>query len=383
MMIQFLRRYNIFKATYPSNNSLNRSLWFRLHLDPSLFWGLLILCTIGLIILYSASQQNYHLLIRQIIRLMIAFGAMFLFAQISPMRWRLWAPWLYTIGLSLLFAVLLIGVIGKGAQRWLNFGFLRFQPSEMMKLAIPLFLASYLHEKPLPPTTKQLLICFLLIAIPVLLTAKQPDLGTALMLLCAGGCVLIFADLKWRYMLGIVFSLIIFAPILWFFMRDYQRQRVLTFLNPERDPLGTGYHIIQSKIAIGSGGLFGKGWQQGSQAYLNYLPEHSTDFIFSVWSEETGLIGCIFLLSLYLYIIIRGLIISFQAQDTFSRLLASSLSLTFFFSIFVNIGMVTGILPVVGIPLPLVSYGGTSMVTLMASFGLIMSVHTHRQLLSK
>jgi rod shape determining protein RodA len=364
---------------YRHNDTFSR----RLHMDLPLLCGLFLLSSIGLIILYSASHQNYHLLTKQMIRLGIAFAIMFVFAQIPPVKWRLWAPWLYTVGLCLLIAVLLIGVIGKGAQRWLNFGFLRFQPSEIMKLAIPLMLAGYLHDKPLPPTKKQLAICTLFIIFPVLLTAKQPDLGTALMLLCAGGSVLIFAGLQWRYLLSLLLLFIISAPILWTTMHDYQKQRVLTFLYPERDPLGTGYHIIQSKIAIGSGGIFGKGLFNGSQAYLNYLPEHATDFIFAVWSEETGLIGCAFLLLIYLAIILRGLVISYDAQNTFARLLVSSLSLTFFFSIFINIGMVTGILPVVGLPLPLVSYGGTSMVALMASFGLIMSMQTHRQLLSK
>ena len=355
----------------------------KLHIDLILLFGLMGLSMIGLFILYSAGNQGHGLLLRQGTRMLMAFTAMIVFAQVPPSKWRQWAPGLYIVGVVLLFAVLAIGVVGKGAQRWLDFGVIRFQPSEIMKLAIPLMLASYLNEKPLPPSYKILLFCSLLILIPVLMTAKQPDLGTALMLTCSGACVLLLAGISWRLIGGLLLIATACAPILWSFMHDYQRQRVLTFLNPERDPLGNGYHIIQSKIAIGSGGLFGKGWLNGTQSHLDFLPEHSTDFIFAVFGEEYGLVGSILLLMVYLLIIGRGLYISSQAQDTFGRLLAGSLSLTFFFLIFVNIGMVTGILPVVGLPLPLISYGGTSMVTLMASFGLIMSVQTHRQLVNR
>lgn len=355
----------------------------RLHLDFPLLIGLLTLTVLGLIILYSADNQNQALYLRQGIRLFIALIIMFSFAQIGPTKWRQWAFWLYLFGLILLFAVLIIGVVGKGAPRWLDFGIIRFQPSEIMKLAIPMFLASYLNKKSLPPSYKTLFVCCLIILVPVLMTAKQPDLGTALMLFCSGACVLLLSGIRWRLISGVILFLAACAPILWYCMHNYQRERVLTFLNPGRDPLGSGYHIIQSKIAIGSGGLFGKGWLNGTQSHLDYLPEHATDFIFAVFGEEYGLIGGLFLLCVYIFIIGRGLYISTQAQDTFGRLLGGSLSLTFFFLVFVNIGMVTGILPVVGIPLPLVSYGGTSMVTLMASFGLLMSIHTHRQLLAR
>lgn len=354
-----------------------------LHLDFPLLLGLFCLTGIGLFILYSADNQSQALHLRQGFRLLIAFAVMFLFAQVGPAKWRKWAFPLYMCGLILLLAVLIIGVVGKGAQRWLDFGILRFQPSEIMKLAIPMYLASYLNEKRLPPNNKTLFICLMIILVPVMMTAKQPDLATALMLACSGACVILFSGIRWRFVSGIILLTSSFAPILWYFMHNYQRERVLTFLNPERDPLGSGYHIIQSKIAIGSGGVFGKGWLQGTQSHLDFLPEHATDFIFAVFGEEYGLAGGLVLLAIYLFIIARGLYISTQAQDTFGRLLGSSLSLTFFLLIFVNIGMVTGLLPVAGIPLPLISYGGTSMVTLMASFGLIMSIHTHRQLLTR
>lgn len=355
----------------------------RLHVDITLVISLMLLTGAGLLILYSAASGNQHLVTRQIIRLGIAFTIMFMFAQISPQQWRRWAPALYFVGLTLLVGVAIIGVVGKGAQRWLHVGFIRFQPSEIMKLAIPMFLASLLHDRTLPPKWGSLALCVGVILPPVLLTAKQPDLGTAMMLACTGACVLLLAGISWKLIGSLTVLAMISAPALWTHLHDYQRQRVLTFLNPERDPLGNGYHIIQSKIAIGSGGFFGKGWLNGTQSHLDFLPEHATDFIFAVAGEEFGLIGAIVLLILYLQVIFRGLYISRQAQDTFSRLLAGSLSLTFFFSIFVNIGMVIGILPVVGLPLPLISYGGTSMVTIMAGFGLIMSIQTHRNLLPK
>ena len=277
--------------------------------------------------------------------------------------------------------MLLLGVIGKGAQRWLTIGFFRFQPSELMKITAPMMLAWYLHTKSLPPNKNTFLTCSLLIIVPVLLIAKQPDLGTALMIACVGGFALIFAGLNWKLIIGIITSSIISLPIAWHFMHTYQRERVLTFLNPERSPLGSGYHIIQSEIAIGSGGVIGKGWLHGTQAHLNFLPEHTTDFIFAVCGEEFGLIGCVILLLIIVCVTLRGLYISSQAQTTFTRLLSSSLCLMFFMSAFVNIGMVTGILPVVGLPLPFISYGGTAMLTNMASFGIIMSISTHRLLL--
>jgi len=352
-----------------------------LHLDATLLFSLVLISSLGLFVLYSASGQEQSLLIRQLIRLGIAFGAMFFVAQLRPQWLFRWTPWIYGFGLLLLIAVLLAGDVGKGAQRWLDFGIIRFQPSEMMKLGVPMMVAWYLSDKRLPPNGATLAVAGSLIVVPVLLIARQPDLGTSLLIGSAGFFVLFLAGLSWRLLTGLGVIGAAGAPILWHFMHDYQRQRVITFLNPEQDPLGAGYHIIQSKIAIGSGGLLGKGWLNGTQAHLEFLPERSTDFIFAVLGEELGLIGIIALLVIYSFIIIRSLYIATQAQDTYGRLLGGSLSMTFLIYIVVNTGMVTGLLPVVGLPLPLISYGGTSMVTLMAGFGILMSIHTHRKLL--
>ena len=360
-----------------------RSLAQGLHVDPPLLLGLLLLSGISLFVLYSASGQNIDLVWRQVIRLGIAFTVMFAIAQLNPAPLKRWAPWIFVAVVGLLVAVLIAGQVGKGAQRWLDLGFFRFQPSEVMKLAMPMMVAWYLSDHPLPPTPKRLAIAALIIIIPTLMIAKQPDLGTSLLVASAGIFVLLFAGISWRLVASFVALAAAGAPVLWHFMRDYQRQRVLTFLNPEQDPLGSGYHIIQSKIAIGSGGLYGKGWLNGTQSQLNFLPERSTDFIFAAYAEEFGLFGILVLLAIYLFIIMRGLLIAVQAQDSFTRLLAGSLVMTFFIYIFVNIGMVTGLLPVVGLPLPLISYGGTSMVTLMAAFGILMSIHTHRKLLPR
>ncbi len=353
-----------------------------LHLDIPLLVALITLAVIGLVILYSASGQDSDLLMRQGLRLAIAFAIMFALAQVPPHYIEYWAPWMFAGGLLLLIGVLLFGDIGKGAQRWLDLGLFRFQPSELMKIAVPIMIAWYLSENPLPPNKRQLALGSLIILVPVLLIMNQPDLGTSILIGGAGVFVLLLAGMRWRYLVAVGTAAAASAPLLWYTLRDYQRERVLTFLNPERDPLGSGYHIIQSKIAIGSGGLYGKGWLNGSQSRLEFLPERSTDFIFAVFAEEFGLIGIVLLLALYIFIVIRGLYIATQAQDTFNRLVAGSLTLTFFVYTFVNIGMVIGLLPVVGLPLPLVSYGGTSMVTVMAAFGIIMSIHTHRKLLS-
>lgn len=386
-MTRFFSPKNL--ATFPSNwiNSQRgqeayRSIWQVIHIDKPLLMGLLVLLGLGMIVLYSAASQDLSVIVRQLTRLMIAFLALFTLAQIPPKKYQHWAPALYIIGLVLLIAVLAIGAIGKGAQRWLDFGILRFQPSEVMKLALPLMLARFFHAYHLPPNFKQVFIALLMIGIPALLTAKQPDLGTALIIGLSGICVLFLAGMSWKLISAGIVSVAAAAPVVWHYLHDYQRQRVLTFLNPENDPLGSGYHIIQSKIAIGSGGIFGKGWLHGTQSQLQFLPEHATDFIFGVVGEEFGLVGCSILIMAYLFIISRCIYISIQAQDTFSRLLSGSITMIFFISAFVNIGMVTGILPVVGLPLPLVSYGGTSMVTLIASFGILMSIHTHRRLVS-
>ena len=352
-----------------------------LHLDAALLFGLVAVSTLGLFVLYSAAGGDEQLLMRQILRLGLAFGSMAIIAQLRPQWMERWTPWLYGIGLLLLLAVLVAGDVGKGAQRWLDLGFVRFQPSEMMKLAVPMMVAWYFSDKRLPPGGWQLLIAGMLIIVPVILIAMQPDLGTSLLIGSAGFFALFLAGLSWRLLGSLAVVAAAGAPVLWHFMHDYQRQRVITFLDPEQDPLGAGYHIIQSKIAIGSGGLFGKGWLNGTQAHLEFLPERSTDFIFAVLGEEFGLVGIGVLLLVYSFIIVRSLYIATQAQDTFARLLGGSLAMTFFIYIIVNTGMVTGLLPVVGLPLPMVSYGGTSMVTLMAGFGILMSIHTHRKLL--
>ncbi len=367
----------VIHSSYPTHP---KSLWQRVHLDPLLLLGLLLLAGIGLAVLYSATDGNAKLVYKQLIRMGIAFGVMLALAQIHPRTFYRWSPYLYGIGIILLIAVLVFGDVGKGAQRWLDLGFIRFQPSEFVKIFTPMLVARFLAQHPLPPQIKILALAGLLILVPVLLIAKQPDLGTAILVAAAGFAIVFFSGISWR-ILGALTALALAAlPVLWTLLHDYQRDRILMFLNPEKDPLGRGYHTIQAKIAIGSGGIWGKGWMGGTQAHLEFLPEPHTDFIFAVLAEEFGLLGCISLLVLYLTIVARGLFMAVQAQDTFSRLLCAGLALTFFVYVFVNIGMVIGLLPVVGVPLPLISYGGTSMVTLMAGFGIMMSLHTHRKL---
>lgn len=353
-----------------------------IHLDALLLLGLLTLLSVGLMVLYSAGGQNSDLLIRQLIRMATAFFVLFVLAQIHPDRMRDAAYWVYASGLILLVAVLAFGHEGKGAQRWLDLGFFRFQPSELMKLAVPLLVATYLAERPLAPTASRLIVALIMVIVPSLLIAKQPDLGTSLLIASSGLIVIFLSGISWRIIIAFITLCASALPVLWYVMHDYQRQRVLTFLNPELDPLGSGYHIIQSKIAIGSGGLYGRGWLEGTQSQLAFLPERSTDFIFAVIAEEFGLLGVGLLLVAYLLIAGRGLVIASQAQTSFARLLAGSISITFLVYVFVNVGMVTGLLPVVGVPLPLVSYGGTSMVTLLAGFGILMSIHTHRRMMS-
>ena len=354
-----------------------------LKLDGPLLAGLLVICGFGMVVLWSAGGQDSGLLLRQSVRLGVAFGVMVVVAQIPPKILRIWSPWIFLGGLGLLALVLVGGDVGKGAQRWLDLGFIRFQPSEIMKLAVPMMAAWYLHDRPLPPRFIELLVVVALVVAPAVMIALQPDLGTALLVGAAGILVVLLGGLRVRLIVGLGALAVALAPALWHVMHDYQRRRVLTFLNPESDPLGAGYHIIQSKIAIGSGGLFGKGWLNGTQAQLEFLPERSTDFIFAVLGEEFGLFGQGLLILAYLFVVGRGLYIATQAQDTFTRLLAGSISLTFFVYVFVNTGMVTGLLPVVGVPLPLISYGGTSMVTLMIGFGILMAVHGHRNLLAR
>ncbi|MEQ1622136.1 MAG: rod shape-determining protein RodA [Methylococcales bacterium] len=362
--------------------SLIGTLLRKLHIDIPLLLALLLISMLSMVILYSASGQDMDVLMRQGARVGLAFLLMTALAHVDPYQFKRYSALLFGIGIVLLVAVLILGQIGKGAQRWLDLGFFRFQPSEMIKITTPMMIAWYLSEHPLPPRAKNLFIATVLIIVPTLLIAKQPDLGTALLVASSGAAVLFFAGLSWWLMTAIAATLAGLTPVIWHFMRDYQKDRVHTFLNPEADPLGRGYHIIQSKIAIGSGGIHGKGWLGSTQSELDFLPESSTDFIFAVFAEEFGLLGCVGLLMLYLLIIARCLYIASQAKDTYSRLLASSLAFTFFVYVFVNIGMVIGVLPVVGVPLPLVSYGGTSIVTLLAGFGILMSIHTHKKFLT-
>ncbi len=356
-----------------------------MSVDGPLLAGLLLLITIGLFVLYSAGNQQHDVVLRQCTRFFAGFVVMLAIAQIPPYSYQRWAPWCYLIGIGLLIGVMFLGTGAKGAQRWLAIpGVARFQPSEIMKLGLPLVLAWYLADRALPPAIGPICASLILIMIPVSLIATQPDLGTALLVGSSGIIVLLLAGLSWRVVSIFIAASIPSAAIMWFFvMRDYQRQRVLTFLDPESDPLGAGWNIIQSKTAIGSGGIHGKGWLEGTQSHLDFLPEGSTDFVIAVLAEEFGFKGVCVLLLVYLAIIFRGTYIAMKAQDTFGRLLAGSITFTFFVYIFVNIGMVSGILPVVGVPLPLVSYGGTSIVTLLAGFGILMSIHTHRKLHTK
>ena len=353
-----------------------------IHLDGWLLFGIIILMLIDFAVLYSSANSDLGLVGRQGLRFVFAFIVMFLLAQIPPNKYRTWTPFLFYFGIILLSIVLFTGHIGKGAQRWLNLGLFRFQPSELMKLTTPMMVAWYLSHRSLPPRLATTFISSIFILIPTLIIAKQPDLGTAIVVAMSGFIIIFLAGIRWRWILSLLVLVAACLPVLWHFMHSYQRGRILTFLNPERDPLGEGYHIIQSKIAIGSGGLSGKGWLHGTQSNLNFLPEHSTDFIFSVIGEEFGFIGVSILLLIYGLITLRCLSIAYQAQDQFTRLLAGGIGLTFFLSAFINIGMVSGILPVVGLPLPLLSYGGTSIVASLAGFGLLMSIYTHRKLVA-
>ncbi|MDN7123338.1 rod shape-determining protein RodA [Pseudidiomarina terrestris] len=358
------------------------SILQRLHMDAPLLIALLITAVVSIVTVYSASGEDLGMTQRQAIRVGAAFFAMFVIAQIPLDSVQRWSLPLFSVGIVLLLAVLLVGESSKGAQRWLDLGVITIQPSELMKLAVPMAVAWFISEQGLPPTLRRLAAAFILLLIPVLMIAKQPDLGTSLLIACSGIFVLFLAGMSWKLITFFAVAIGSFTPILWIFlMRDYQRQRVLTFLDPERDPLGAGYQIIQSKIAIGSGGIEGKGWLQGTQSQLEFLPERHTDFIFSVFSEEFGLVGVIGLFLLYGFIIFRGMIIAMRAQRVYQKLLAGSLTLTFFIYVMVNVGMVSGLLPVVGVPLPLISYGGTSMVTLLAGFGLLMAIATNRRLI--
>jgi rod shape determining protein RodA len=349
------------------------------HVDPPLLAGIAAILVFATLVLYSATGQSVALMEAHAGKVAVALVAMLVAARIDPLWMRRGAPFLYVAGLGLLALVLVTGDIAKGGQRWLDVG-IRFQPSEIMKLAVPMTLARILHDRALPPSFLLIVSCLVIVGVPTVLIAVQPDLGTAVLIVVTGITAIFLAGIGWRYIIGGLAAGLAALPALWLVMHDYQRKRVLTLLDPSSDPLGAGYHIIQSKIAIGSGGVFGKGWLNGSQGQLEFLPERSTDFIFAVIGEEWGLMGAVALIVVYLLVVGRGLYIALTAPDTFTRLLAGSLSITFFFYAFVNSAMVTGLLPVVGVPLPLVSSGGTSMVTLLAGFGILMSIQTHRKL---
>jgi rod shape determining protein RodA len=352
-----------------------------LRVDGPLVLALAAIALIGLLVLYSASGGNWAVVLRGLARLLFGSVLMLILAQIRPSLLRRASPLMYGAGILLLLIVELAGDVGKGAQRWLDLGFMRFQPSEIMKLAVPMACAWWLHERPVPPSPASLLALAALIVLPTGLVMIQPDLGTSLLIAMAGLAVVFLAGLSLRLIVSLMLLAVAAAWAGWeFLLREYQRQRVLTFLNPEADPLGSGYHIIQSTIAIGSGGVFGKGYLRGSQSQLEFLPERSTDFVFAVIGEEFGLFGVLLLLALYLFVVARSLWLANQMRDTYARLLAGSFAALFFVYVFINAGMVSGLLPVVGVPLPLISYGGTSMVTLLAGFGILMSLYANRKL---
>ncbi|WAE61503.1 rod shape-determining protein RodA [Stutzerimonas sp. R40042] len=372
-----------FDRTLSRDDVLRRraSLLQRLHIDGLLLVLLLVLAAGSLFILYSASGKNWDLVIKQATSFALGLGAMLVIAQFEPRFMARWVPLGYLGVVALLVAVEVVGHTAMGATRWINIpGVIRFQPSEFMKIIMPMTIAWYLSTRSLPPSLKHTAISLSLIFVPFVLILKQPDLGTSLLILASGAFVLFIAGLRWRWIIGAVAAVVPIAVAMWYFvLHNYQKQRVLTFLDPESDPLGTGWNIIQSKAAIGSGGVFGKGWLAGTQSHLDFLPESHTDFIIAVLAEEFGLVGVCLLLLVYLLLITRGLVITVQAQTLFGKLLAGALTMTFFVYVFVNIGMVSGLLPVVGVPLPFISYGGTSLVTLLSGFGVLMSIHTHRK----
>ena len=351
-----------------------------LNLDPILMGGLIVLCGAGLAVLYSAADNDAGVVLHQLVHFVIGLVVLVFLAQIPSKQLFKWSPWLYLGGLVLLVMVLFVGYSGKGAQRWLDLGVIRFQPSELMKIFLPMMIAWYLSDKHVPPSLRYIVVALLMIVAPVWLIFLQPDLGTAILVLGLGFFVIFLAGITWRLLAVSGGLFLASVPAFWFYLRDYQQQRILTLLNPESDPLGAGYHIIQSKIALGSGGLYGKGWLNGTQSQLDFLPERSTDFVFAVFGEEFGFLGTVLLLFVYGFVVMRGLSIASYAEDTYSRLLAGSLSLSFFVYFVVNIGMVSGLLPIVGVPLPLISYGGTSMVTILAAFGILMSIHSSQNM---
>lgn len=351
------------------------------HIDPPLMTLLGLLLLLSSLLVYSASGGSTDKLLAHFINMGVALGAMLLMTLVPPQRLLQFAPPIYLTGILLLLGVAIAGDVVNGARRWLNLGITRIQPSELMRLAAPMMLAWYLHTRQEMLSGREFAIAAVLLLIPVAFILRQPDLGTSLLISASGFFVLFLGGLSWRIMAAIGAGLAAFLPIAWtYLLHEYQRQRVHTMLDPTSDPLGTGYHINQATIAVGSGGLSGKGWMHGTQTHLDFLPEASTDFIFAVYSEEFGLIGNLVLLLLYTAILWRGLHLAMNAPSLFGRLLSAAIMLTFFTYAFVNMGMVSGILPVVGVPLPLVSYGGTSMVTVLVGFGIVMSVATHKKL---
>ncbi len=356
-----------------------RRLLTRPRIDLPLALGLVVLAAVGLLTLYSASNGSLAVVGGQSARFALGAALLLLISRIPPQVLRGWTPWLYVISTGLLLIVAVLGE-GRGANRWLDLGFMRFQPSELLKLTMPMMVAWYLHARSLPPSWKDIFVVAVLIAVPAALIAEQPDLGTALLVTAAGMFALFLSGMAWwriGLLLGAAGGMV---PVLWHFLHQYQRDRVLTLLNPESDPLGNGWHIIQSQIAVGSGGIFGKGWLHSTQSRLDFLPEHTTDFIFAVYSEEFGLVGIAALLALYAFIVGRCLWIAMEARSTYSRLLSGAIGMSFFVYVFVNGGMIAGMLPVVGVPLPLISYGGTSAVSLLVGFGVLMSIHANRKM---
>ena len=353
-----------------------------LHLDGPLLIALVFLSALGLVVIFSASGENWDVMLRQGVRLGVSLVAMLILAQVPPETLRRLSPHLFVIGLVALLGVLVIGVTAKGAQRWLDLGVVRFQPSELMKLAVPMAVAWLLTRGRLPPSFTMVMAALMVTLIPAGLVVIQPDLGTAIMLIVSGMIVVFLAGIRWHHIMMLLAALAASAPFLWSRFDGYQQQRILTLFDPFSDPLGSGYQTIQAQIAIGSAGIWGKGWLEGSQSHLEFIPERSTDFIFAVFAEEFGLIGVLMLVLLYVFIVGRCLVMAYHTRDTYSRLLIGALALTFFFYLFVNLGMVSGILPIVGVPLPLISYGGTSMLTMMVGFGMIMGMHARRRLMT-
>lgn len=365
-------------------NNKNKSAKFadfllKLNIDFWLFIGVVVTCIFGFFVLYSASNQNEIVVEKQIIRLFLGFFIMIVVAQINPILIKIWTPRIFLVAFLFLLAVPIFGEISLGARRWLDLGFIRFQPSELFKILLPLMLAWFASIYGMPNDFKKIFINFALLFVPVSLIIMQPDLGTAILVIASSFAVIFLSGISWAF-LGISFGIVcLSAPFLWYMLHDYQRQRILTLFNPESDPTGSGFHIIQSKIAIGSGGFTGNGWLNGTQAHLNFIPEQKTDFIFSVLGEEFGMVGFIFLMICYTFIIVRMSYMTLKLSEAFEKLVGGSIIMMFISYIFVNLGMVMGILPVVGVPLPLLSYGGTSLVTMMIGFGLICSFYNRRK----